>query len=368
MKLNLLLAFALSIAPLRADLTTNVPVMLSTGQFGIGSISVQGTNLVLSAGVPAGLKQVTLEMCPALDAAWEERGILDVQAGVGEVTFTIPKPTNAVALFRLKGLSRSETGALVSTEARYVTMPSLGPSSADAGAAVFHFKGRVDGSDRIVITREGALWSHLNWHWPLQAVTINGAQWNPKEKNYVTTEGTSKFLPEAFSLESADLDILQGRDVVALERATNALIVHLDDTPAGASEYEFRIRFHPVTPNPASATYGTPARLKIAARIDGSDRIKIDSTQASWEHKAWSSPTGVRLNNIPWSPSQASILKNEGTNTFLPPGIDFSTARIVSRKGRDLATMWADKDAVWIWFADNPNGNDVYELEISFGQ
>jgi hypothetical protein len=30
--------------------------------------------------------------------------------------------------------------------------------------------------------------------------------------------------------------------------------------------------------------------------------------------------------------------------------------------------MWADADAVWINFADNPNGSDDYELELSFGK
>jgi len=30
--------------------------------------------------------------------------------------------------------------------------------------------------------------------------------------------------------------------------------------------------------------------------------------------------------------------------------------------------MHADKEALWVWFADNPNGDDFYELKISFGQ
>jgi len=30
--------------------------------------------------------------------------------------------------------------------------------------------------------------------------------------------------------------------------------------------------------------------------------------------------------------------------------------------------MWADHDAIWANFADNPNGSDAYELEISFGR
>jgi len=62
------------------------------------------------------------------------------------------------------------------------------------------------------------------------------------------------------------------------------------------------------------------------------------------------------------------VLLNSGTHSFLPPVIDFPTARIVHRAGRDVATMWADHDAVWVSFADNPNGPDTYELDISFGQ
>jgi len=59
---------------------------------------------------------------------------------------------------------------------------------------------------------------------------------------------------------------------------------------------------------------------------------------------------------------------NVGTNAFLPSGVDFSTARIVNRNGRDVGTMWAEAEALWIQFADNPNGADVYELELSFGR
>ena len=40
--------------------------------------------------------------------------------------------------------------------------------------------------------------------------------------------------------------------------------------------------------------------------------------------------------------------------------------RIISRKGRDLATMWAEDDGLSVWFADNPNGDDYYEVVISF--
>lgn len=108
--------------------------------------------------------------------------------------------------------------------------------------------------------------------------------------------------------------------------------------------------------------------MKITAQIDGSDRLKITAHEATWTHLAWSVPAAVKLNDVPWSLSQTNVLLNAGTNAFLPPGIDFSSARIVRRSGRDLATLWADGEAAWVTFADNPNGSDTYELEVAFGE
>ena len=334
----------------------------------ITSISLDGTNLILTADVPPNSGQVTLEMRPSLDAAWQDEESSSVQAGASEVTLTLGAPTNDVCFFRLKATLTSGNASQVSDELQYATMPSVASDLDGAGNAIFHFKGQVDGSDKIVITHDGALWSHVNWQWPPGQVVINGSQWNPKEKNYMTTLGTSKFLPDSFLLESATLEKIEGRDVIAMERATNALIVYLDDTPPGSSEYEFTIHFHPAGINADTTALGVAADLKIAAQIDGSDCLKITSKEAVWTHNTDSLPTDVTLNDVLWDLESTNVLENEGTNTFLPSGVDLSTAKIVSRKGRDLATMWADKDAVWVWFADNPNGSDSYELNISFGQ
>lgn len=32
------------------------------------------------------------------------------------------------------------------------------------------------------------------------------------------------------------------------------------------------------------------------------------------------------------------------------------------------SAIWADGNAVWVRFTDNPNGADTYELEILFGR
>jgi hypothetical protein len=345
-------------------------------QLALTSIAVQGTNLTLVAVVPPGLGHVTLEMRPTLIAPWQATEALEVPTGGGELAFTIQKPGD-MQFFRLNAAAGVEGAGVVSAEVNYLTVAPLGSASpslpgsnrqAAEPEAVFHFKGMVDGSDRILITRDGALWEHAHWGWPEGAVTVNGTQWNPQQKNYLTTAGEAKFLPECFSLEAVDLERITGRDVVALERTNNALVVYLDDTPVGAGEYEFKIHFHPASPKQTPARASTVTTLKIAAEIDGSDCLRITATEATWDHKLWGGPANVRVNDLPWPVQQTNVLQNAGTNLFLPSGVDFSTARIVSRKGRDLATLWAEEDALWVWFADSPNGSDHYELEIAFGR
>jgi hypothetical protein len=358
-----------------AEDSVTSPGVVATS-FDITDIAIEGTNLVLDAVVPPGMEQVTLQMRAALDLDWQAAATVNVPTGSDEVVFTIPTPSTPSAFFRLKGEQSSQSSSsqnsqsspLISSELRYVAMPSLASNLAGNGDAIFHFKGMVDGSDKIIITRQGALWNHVNWDWPAGPVTINDRQWDPQRKNYVTTIGPTAFLPESFSLAAVDLEVIQGRDVVALERTDHALIVYLDDTPPAADTYDFKIHFHPVTAPAENRTASVAAMVKITGRIDGSDRIKFTATEARWEHKTYSYPTGVTLNGVPWDPATEAVRKNEGTNQFLPTGIDFSTARIIGRKGRDVATIWADTNALWVTFADNPNGDDAYELDVSFGQ
>jgi hypothetical protein len=226
----------------------------------------------------------------------------------------------------------------------------------------------VDGSDKIFINRNGALWTHVNWSFPPRPVSVNGTQWNPSEKNYMSTTGAAKFLPESFSLQSAVLEPIKGRDTIALEVCSNGVIVYLDDTPGGSDVYEFNVKFPPISAQLPPAPLSTVTNLKISGVIDGSDCIKITSREAALDRKYFSLPSGLTVNGIPWDATQTLVLTNDGPTQFLPPGIDFSTARVVSRQGRDLATAWGNKDALWVHFADNPNGADNYEIEIAFGQ
>lgn len=337
----------------------------------INSISVVGTNLDFVATFPSGVDQATVEMRSALADPWQSVASLNVPADGGTMEFTLPKPALETAFFRLKATLRAganaPTNTEFSTELQFVAVPPLGPDPENPNEAVFHFKGMIDGSDKIIIRHKGALWEHVNWGWPAGAVIVNGVQWNPSQKNFMTTTGAVLFLPEEYSLKSPRLNVMEGRDVVALERTNDALIVYMDDTPVGAAPYEFKIHFPLATAQPGPVQTLPAATLKIAAVIDGSDVLKITPREAIWTHRYWSFPSGVKLNDISWNVCQTNVLLNSGTNRFLPMGVDFYTAKIIRRQGRDLATMWADDSALWVNFADNPNGADAYELEISFG-
>ncbi len=344
----------------------------------INSISVAATNLTFVATFPPGLGQASLEMRPTLADEWQAAETLSVPVVGGRIEFIFPKPDLETALFRLKAAmliannsptnNPTNTTPQVSAEVQFVAVPPLGPDSPNTNEAVFHFQGLVDGSDRITIQRQGALWEHVNWGWPAGAVTVNGSQWNPSEKNFIATTGAVLFLSEAYSLRSPRLEVITGRDVVALERTNDALIVYLDDTSPGAARYDFKIHFPRLPEQLKPLRTSAAATLKITAQIDGSDLLKITAREAVWTHRTWSYPGGVKLNDIAWNVGQTNTLANTGTNTFLPTNVDFGTAKIISRQGRDLATMWADPDALWINFADNPNGADAYALEILFGR
>lgn len=338
----------------------------------IKSLAIVGTNLVFNATFPPGVEQAVLDVRPTLMADWEAAARLDVPTNGGDLEFGIPQPALDTAFFRLSLILQATSQAESSDPIEYVAVPSLAHISSNNGPpaeAVFHFKGQIDGSDRIIISHTGAVWEHVNWDWPAGAVMVNESQWKPFEKNFITTTGAVPFLPAMYSLADARLEVTAGRDLIALERTNNALIVYLDDTPCGAAPYEFKIHFpRQSAVRPVEIRASPAAVLKIAAQVDGSDRLKITAHEATWTNLAWGIPATVKLNEVSWNLSQTNVLLNAGTNTYLPPGIDFSTAKIVHREGRDVATMWADNEAVWVSFADNPNGGDAYELEISFGQ
>jgi hypothetical protein len=144
--------------------------------------------------------------------------------------------------------------------------------------------------------------------------------------------------------------------MVVLEREPEAITIHIDDTPVGAAVYRFEIVFQAVRPS---------VELRISARIDGSDEVRISNSGAEWVHRCWGWPQGqVRVNGVLWLPQAEDFLPNSGGTRFLPADVDFATAEVVSKVGRDLVALEKRSEGVSVHFADNPNGSDLYEIVL----
>lgn len=230
---------------------------------------------------------------------------------------------------------------------------------APSAGVVLHFKGVIDGSECIEITSTHAYWRHLNWKWPGEAVSLNGVEWTPKTRPALPNGGKTRFLPSEVEFPSARLEKIRGRDSVVLQRRPDCVRVYINDTPNGASLYEFKMAFRP-KPH--------PAKLQIVADIDGSDQLRLDATGARWNHRHWDWPKLVLLNGVKWRPREAPELKNQGKTAFLDGPVDFASAKLTVNAARDMAVLERTEDGLTIHFADNPLGRATYDLTISFGE
>jgi hypothetical protein len=226
----------------------------------------------------------------------------------------------------------------------------------------------VDGSDELYLDVSGAQWSHKHWGWPSQ-MSLNGVLWDPALSNQLPNSGDTAFLPANVDFSRAQINVLQGRDTVAMERDANSLVVYLADTPNGADTYSFEIAFPLHRSRKPSGSKGTRTTLlQISAVIDGSDVLYITKKGAVWTHKHWGWPGEVTLNGIGWNPSVSSIIANSAGSRFLDRRVKFSSARVLVREGRDTVAVMPQKDGLLIFFADNPIGSGVYNLTIEFNR
>jgi hypothetical protein len=182
--------------------------------------------------------------------------------------------------------------------------------------------------------------------------------------------GKTRFLPNTVDFRSARLNRKQGRDTVALETNQDSVVIHISDTPLGASLHDFQVIFRPRDPKVGGRMPArTPrATSRVVAEIDGSDELHIDARGARWVHREWEWPGEVRLKQVAWDPEKSPWLKNAGETKFLDSVVDFSTARMTKKDGRDTAVLEHTDGGLVIDFADSPLGRSTYDLTIRFGE
>ena len=118
-----------------------------------------------------------------------------------------------------------------------------------------------------------------------------------------------------------------------------------------------------VSDRPVSGEY----RLSFRGQIDGSEIIELSDTHAWWTHRNWGWPSQpVWLGYVRWNPKQKRFIENSGHTRYLPPGVDFSAARLANVKARDKVTLEPGPRSVRVHIVDTPNGGGQYQFDIVF--
>lgn len=91
----------------------------------------------------------------------------------------------------------------------------------------------VDGSGRIVFTRQGAHYEHKSWAKPTD-VTFGGEPWT----NLSATPAAWSEVVAHLDLSKAWIVKRKGRDTIALEQTPDGFDLYLCDAPNGAALYE----------------------------------------------------------------------------------------------------------------------------------
>jgi hypothetical protein len=119
------------------------------------------------------------------------------------------------------------------TAAEPVLLPEAPDELTEAQPKLIKITATVDGSGRIIFTRQGVSYQHKSWARPTN-VTFAGEPWT----NLAST-------PPAWSECVAHLDLSKawivkrkGRDTIALEQTPDGFDLYLCDAPNGSSTYE----------------------------------------------------------------------------------------------------------------------------------
>ena len=117
-----------------------------------------------------------------------------------------------------------------------VKAAAVSDESADSYVELLRISANVDGSGRIVFTKNSMRYEHKYWSPPAN-VKVNGEPWTDLNHTPSSWGDFSRKL----DLSRAWIAKRQGRDVAVLEHTANGFDLYLCDSPNGAADYDVTI-------------------------------------------------------------------------------------------------------------------------------
>ena len=131
------------------------------------------------------------------------------------------------AILRLPATGRAE---VIAKEQRVTTVP-----------ATVTIAAKVDGGDRLIIRRDGAIWESPNQK--PSDVYINRFPWDVRSDKVLLNCGASRFLPAGVHFARARMQKVQGRDDVRITITADEIVIKFDDDYSGAGIYQVLLTF-----------------------------------------------------------------------------------------------------------------------------
>jgi hypothetical protein len=297
-------------------------------------------------------------------AAWSQKILRPTPLGkvlrmpragiVMTMSSTSPDTADATWHFTSGSTSVTRHATLVRNAGPTVTNWLVNSSPGDQ-SIILDIKATIDGGDLLKITPKGANWIHNQYALPTD-ISVNGVSWDPGLQPNLHKTGL-----EDVDFSTARVVWRSGRDVVAMENTPDGITVYFNDTPPSAAPYEIKIAMQRASAatRPATRPSGHPVVIDLRAVIDGSDCATFTPQGAQWTHLNESWPGKVTLGGAAWDVQASPELDLPGF-----ANIDFSSARVLSRSGRDTVMMEHEDNGIAVYFADGPNGAAPYEIKI----
>lgn len=277
-------------------------------------------------------------------------------------------------------LSRAIVLLLLSGECLLAAQPpardTKTATAARTPARILVVDGISDGRDDLRISGDGLEWVDHETDFPV-SVSLNGRIWNVKRQPRLTGNDLRRYFPNGADFTNLELALCKGRGTATLQSHTkDAMVVAIDDPYPGAGAFTVVVRYgvapwlstgDPAVPK-TSASAAFAGDLRIRAKIDGQDQLRIYRDRAEWLHTAGDGPTDVKINNVDWSPEKGPTLVNAGPTAFLSDFAVLVGAVHYKMHGRSPVTMKVEADHLLLEFSDPEAGTDTYDIVIHQGE
>lgn len=221
---------------------------------------------------------------------------------------------------------------------------------------------RIQQSQEFRIYQDRIVWTPGTGRSPA-TVKVNDISWLTAKQKTLPNRGNTRYLPDNVSFLNAKCEKTHARGKVVVRKHSDHVYLRITDPQPKAGRYVLKFDFpEQRQAKPVAVTN----RVRVKARIDGMQDIRIYRDAIVWTSRRGPSPRTVTVNNLEWNPTASPRLPNEGKTRYLLRDVSFQNADVSQERVRGKVTIRRFVDHVYIHVVDPMPGADLYVLDFQF--